>query len=653
MSSFGAASTGVDPQTGSYLSAEQRVAMFKGATGRSGFRGRSGGGGTGGGGGGGNPAVQPQNAIVVANKMTSVVQKLQTSYQQTTNSVASQVSQNRQTIENLSKVIAANREQELAEEKAETRLLREDKEAKLRADRESLIEGLASGAAGLASSVAQATQAVTKPLGGLLQRLLMALGSLAAAWAIDNFDTILGWAEDLKDRLDDLAGNFDKDLGDIRGVWSIFDLGLKRVMPFIRNLAARVGRIGRRIFDSAVDIGKKIFTKLKDFFTEIGSRIVRRLGDLWKAATGKVANVFKRPPKPSVPDSGAPKLPPGTDPDLDAPGKGPNVDPTDARPKGNWFTRRLDDLKGGLSKIGSGAKSMFDSGMEGLSKMKGSLQSALSSLSGGNAESAKPLGGAQKGFLSRILEGVARKAQLPKNLLNMLKSGMKNVDALFKRIPFVGFAIDAFLNHQAGVEFQENMIRSLSSAISGMVGAGAGAKIGGGIGFAAGSVVPVLGNAAGAAIGAALGAIIGGMLAGTAGDAVGAVAYESFTGKEATDTGALGSRTAIQGVRDVRDAIMGESGDSSETPKVTIPAATSFESGSTPEGLYNPDMKSAINMDFSEIELPAIDLRGKNFSPQSAEGADSLIEQIPDIMSFNPETSFYRDYSVLQYNLAG
>ena len=61
MSLFTSATSGVDPQTGSYLSKEQRVAMFQSSRGR---------------GGSGSAApesgrgrVAPQNAIVVANKM--------------------------------------------------------------------------------------------------------------------------------------------------------------------------------------------------------------------------------------------------------------------------------------------------------------------------------------------------------------------------------------------------------------------------------------------------------------------------------------------------------------------------------------------------------------------------------------------------------
>ena len=89
MSLFGAATSGVDPTTGSYLSKEQRVAMFRASRGQ------------GGSGGGANKAgnkravVNPQSAIVVANKMTAVVQNLQDTNKQTVEQVVVQVRKTR------------------------------------------------------------------------------------------------------------------------------------------------------------------------------------------------------------------------------------------------------------------------------------------------------------------------------------------------------------------------------------------------------------------------------------------------------------------------------------------------------------------------------------------------------------------------------
>ena len=108
MSLFGAATSGVDPKSGSYLSRDQRVAMFRASRGQ-------GGGGTGASGGG--SGVTAKSAIVVSNKMTSVVQKLQTSYQESTSTVAEQVARNRRDLQSITNVISANRKSELVEEK--------------------------------------------------------------------------------------------------------------------------------------------------------------------------------------------------------------------------------------------------------------------------------------------------------------------------------------------------------------------------------------------------------------------------------------------------------------------------------------------------------------------------------------------------------
>ncbi|AIX29905.1 hypothetical protein Syn7803US34_10 [Synechococcus phage ACG-2014f] len=141
MSLFTSATSGVDPQTGSYLSKEQRVAMFQSSRGR-------------GGGGSATPEgkrgkVAPQNAIVVANKMAQVVQTLQTNTQETVQAVNVKVQENAQNIENLYKSVQNNRSAEAKEEKAETKDLRADRENALRAGKEKLIEGMSSAVAGL------------------------------------------------------------------------------------------------------------------------------------------------------------------------------------------------------------------------------------------------------------------------------------------------------------------------------------------------------------------------------------------------------------------------------------------------------------------------------------------------------------------------
>ena len=101
MKLLGAATSGVSPQTGSYLSKEDRIAMFKNASGRRGYAGRS----SGGGGKSDDVAqtanVQATSAIVAVNSVTSTLQKLQVTNQQTIEEVQVQVEKNRNDISNL------------------------------------------------------------------------------------------------------------------------------------------------------------------------------------------------------------------------------------------------------------------------------------------------------------------------------------------------------------------------------------------------------------------------------------------------------------------------------------------------------------------------------------------------------------------------
>ena len=91
MDLFGAATMGVDPQTGSYLTKEQRVAMFRASRGM--------GGGSRRGDGAARPGVNPQSAIVVSKpKLGEIVQTLQKSYEKTAENINDQVQNNKKNI---------------------------------------------------------------------------------------------------------------------------------------------------------------------------------------------------------------------------------------------------------------------------------------------------------------------------------------------------------------------------------------------------------------------------------------------------------------------------------------------------------------------------------------------------------------------------
>ena len=657
MSLFGVASSGVDPKTGSYLNKQQRIAMFQASRGQ--------GGGAGGGdvAGGGRRGVNPQSAIVVANKMTSVVQKLQTSYQASATAVSEQAQANKQSLENLANTVANSREQTLINEKRETRDDRVEKESRLRNTKEKLIEGISSAAAGLANAGQRVAQKAVQPIQGLLAKILRAFGALAAAWTVDNLPSLLGAWDDFRDGLPDFRDNLLGSLGKMRGVWSIIDLALKKIGPAIRRVAKAVGRtvrfVGRKIFS----ISKRIFGAIGEFVFNLVKRVVGKVIDLGRwaknAVSGAARNVGNLLGGGADAAQGArngANAASGLADGANGAKKGLIEGAADAKPKGNMFTRLGDNIKSIMGRAGDWTKGQLTKGMDGLKNLGGSIQDATSGVSEGK-DLKKPLDGKQKGFLTNILSGVLDKApkSIPPRLIDTLKAGLGNVDKFLRKVPFVGFAIDYMLNAQEGMQFQENIIRSLGSSLTGMVGAAAGAKIGGGLGFAAGTVVPVLGNVVGAAIGAALGGIIGGMLGGTAGDAVGAAAYSTFTGKETTDTGLIGGDAFdkfISGTDGASEPATKVSGSDAEVTIQVAPtsAAVVGEGLSTPEGLNMPTAGKAETT-VTGVDLPPID--ASTDEPMQEEGETELseIEQDPIFSTSNPETAFYRQMAASYYDL--
>ena len=660
MSLFGAASSGVDPKTGSYLNKQQRIAMFQASQGNGGA-----GAGGDGVGGGGRRVSNPKTAIVVANKMTAVVQKLQTSYQASATAVSDQAQANKQSLENLANTVANSREQTLINEKRETRDDRVEKESRLRNTKEKLIEGISSAAAGLANAGQRAATKAVQPIQGLLGKILRAFGSLAAAWTVDNLPSLLGAWDDFRNGLPDFRDNLIGSLGKMRGVWSIIDLALKKVGPAIRNVAKAVGRTVRFVARKIFSISKRIFSAIGDFVFKLVKRVVGKIIDLGRWAKNALGGAARN--AGNLLGGGADAangLRQGTNAASGATdgvqGAKKGVDAIEAakdvKPKGNMFSRIGDNIKSVMGRAGEWTKGQLTKGMDGLKNLGSSISGATSGITEGK-DLKKPLDGKQKGFLSNILNGVLDKApaNIPKGLIDTLKGGLGNVDKLLRKVPFVGFAIDYMLNAQEGMEFQENIIRSLGSSLTGMVGAAAGAKIGGGLGFAAGTVVPVLGNVVGAAIGAALGGIIGGILGGTGGDAVGAAAYSTFTGKETTDTGLIGGDafdSLISGTDGASETATKVTGSDAEATIQIAPtsAAVVGEGLSTPEGLNMPST-GAAETTVTGIDLPPIDATGNE--PETDEGETELteIDQEPIFSSSNPETAFYREMAASYYDL--
>ena len=645
MSLFGAPSNGVDPKTGSYLNKNQRIAIALASRGQ----GAGAGGATA---AGARRSVNPQSAIFVANKMTSVVQTLQTSYQASATAVSDQAQANKESLESLANTVAQNRDNLLNEEERETRDDRLEKENSLRGTKENLIEGLSSAAAGLVTAGQRAAEKVTAPIQGLLGKLLKAFGSLALAWTADNLPAIMSSWDNFTNGLPDLKKNALSSLKNMRGVWSIIDLGLRRVAPTIRNIGKTVGRVVRFVGGKLFDISKRIFSAVGQFVLQIATKMVGAILDLGKSITNAVTNGVRNiiPRSPSA---------------VNGAGAGAAVDGATeaAKPRG-FFGRIQDSIGKGLNGMKQFGKDAFNGGMDKLRNLGGSIKDGLSNIL--PDAKVKPLDGKQKGFLSGILNSTIEKAKgmkLPKGFIERITSKMGALDKLFRKIPFIGGAIDFMLNKGAGMEFQENISRSLASSIVGMIGAGKGAAIGAGLGATAGTLVmPVAGTAVGGAIGAALGGILGGMLGGVVGDSAGAAAYGMITGQETTNTGLVGGKDFDS----ILGGMLGEDGtketkvttvtgsDAEQTIQVTSASPAVVAGGlSTPEGLNMPGGSGtgAANDTTAVVDLPPVDQRTPDPEPEPGPTELSEIEQEPFIPSFNPETSFYREMSASYYDL--
>lgn len=502
MSLFGAATSGVDPQTGSYLSKEQRVAMFRASQGRGGAGGNTSS-------GNGRRATNPQTAIVVANKMTSIVQKLQVSNQETVGTVNQQVQRNKEQIKELYTFIQKDKEAEAKAEKRETRDLKIERENYLRGAREKLVEGLSSAISSAAMAGKRVVEAVAKPITSLWQKLFKALSFLGAGWIIENLEGIESAIKNFDLNLPDLQKSFTEGLSNVRGAWSLLDIGLSGIKKALRKLLNSAIDIGGWILRQVGKITRAVFRKIAKFADNILNAILRKAGQLFDS--------FRKPQTPSPTPRGsggggagaddvAPRSPRGTNT------KGPDVPDKPATPPkprgGNPLKNFIDNLFGKN-------KNVKPSG-----QTKGSLPpSSNSTGSKGNSKVTKLFEGIFES-IEKMVPGV----KLPKSILK------KAVGAISK-IPYIGGLIDTLLNMYQGQDPAQAIVRGLASSIAGTLGGVAGAKAG----AVAGQLlipIPVVGGV----IGAAIGGILGSMAAGEYGDLGGAKIYEAFSGKESART---------------------------------------------------------------------------------------------------------------------
>lgn len=520
MSLFGAATSGVDPQTGSYLNKKQRIAMFRASQGRGGDGGASGAGDK-------KQTVQASSAIVVANKMTSVVQTLQSFTQENVQNVSVQVLENRKNIENLYNSVAEARQAEAKEEAIETKQKRFELGKSLKRGREALIEGISSAVSGTIAAVQKGVSTAFSPFQGLFQKLLSALGLIGGAWVIDNLENIIDAIEGFS--LEDLQTQFVESLGTIRGVWSILDVLLGGVKRAIRRIATAGFRVARFIASKAFNISKRIVRSLGRFIGNIASRVISNLLKLSKKGIDGLvdgAQAAKRSLQ-------------GADAAADATRAGGAAsDATRALPPASSGRKGIfgafDNMMGSLTSWGKGA---YKSTTEALGNMGSSLSTAL--------------GDAQRRFTGVEVKPDAERVSWLRKALRPLTSrfpALKNAigdvlgfaNKIFK-IPGIGFAIDLALNKGvAGQDWTEAIIRAGGSSIGSGIGIAGGMKLGAIAGAIAGAPFAGVGAVPGAAIGTALGAFIGALGGGAIGDQLGAMGYEAVTGNERTDNTVMG-----------------------------------------------------------------------------------------------------------------
>jgi hypothetical protein len=612
MNLFGAASSGVDPQTGSYLSKEQRLAMFQASRGQ----------GVGGGGKNTNSQranVSPRSAIVVANKFAEITQTLSKNYESASAGVADQVERNRQSIENLYRIINKRQADDLKAEKAETRNLLVGAERSRRNLKENFIEGISGAAAAAFAPLQKAASAVQKPILSLWDKITKALLLLTAAWAIDNLPSILSKFDDFFGNLDKLKNTLSKALVNIRGVFSIFDVVIRGAVRGIKAVVSTAFRVGRFIFNSAASIASKVFGAIKKVIGAVVDSIWKGVKFISRGlkGIGDAARGLR-------PNSSAPKL------SGDKPAK--NIFQRIMGKVGKTFEgmkeftgKQIGRMKEGAGKFMTGFKDLGSKAMEKLNPIK-AYATKEGIEAGTDASRAKGI----QDLLGKVFEkaGIAG--------TGILKNVGKLAKGILKRVPVIGLAIDVMLNKASGQGSSEAIIRGLASSISGMVGLKAGAAIGAGVGTVA---IPIPGI--GTAVGGILGGLIGSILAGSGADALAKAGMESV-GMETTSNEKMAENITPK-IESAYNSITGGNGSTAGQPSPA--AAITPSTPSTPDGMQLPEGTNTTNTVNVQEMPPIMD----NLKEEKAEVIEE--QTLPTISTRDPQTNFYRAMASKNYQL--
>ena len=641
MSLFGAATSGVDPQTGQYLSKQQRVAMFRASRG---MGGASGGGAKS---SGSKGAVEPKSAIVVANKFTQITQSLNNNFQQSATNISDQAQTNRQSIENLYNIISNKRTQELKEEKEESRESSLRVEKNKRRTRENLVEGLSKAAEAAVAPLQKTAKKTTDILGGFWDRLKRALLLLGAAWLVDNLPELLANIESFDFGVGTFTDALASTLPNVRGIFTVFDKIFRGVVSGVRKIASAAFRVARKIATSSFRIARRVFNAIKKVTSKVVGLIVNGI----KKVVGTLARSLN-----SARQAIARLAAKAAQPIKDAASK--------AVGKKGLFGKFVSGLRQGGSKIKSFASDV--GGRLGFDKMKegaGNFMRGFKNLAGKAAEKLNPLNGyaAKEGIakgnpasrlkgIESLLEKVFSAAGIAGKAGKNLLKGIAKIARPLLRIPGIGVAVDIALNKAGGQGNQEALIRGLASGISGMVGMKAGAAIGAGVGTVA---IPIPGIGTG--VGGILGGLIGSILAANTADAL-AKAGMTMAGMETTS-----DETMSANYGDIIENITNNNNTATVTPasdkKSTHPETSikiapgdrvAADGNSTPDGmqLSMGQFESSFNFE----ELPPI------MSTMPSKKRDSVVlpqQDVPNISTRDPQSDIYRQLAGKLYEVSG
>lgn len=615
MSLFGAATSGVDPKSGSYLSKEQRIAMFQASRGQ-------GGGGSASGGKGPKAQVSPQSTIVVANKSIQVVQSLNSNFQVATQNVAQQVEQNRKDIKTIFTIINNDREETLKNEKRENQLALRAAEDARRSRKESFVEGISNAAAAAVKPLQKAAAAISKPVKSFWDKLKRALLSLAGAWAIDNlpelletFDKYFGDLESLKSTVSDALVKLRFVL--TRGATSL----INGIIKLVSGIATTAYKVSRFIFSSAAKIGKVVFNAIKWFVQTVWDfawEAIKGLKNLLKPPAD-VPKTNPVPDKPVVPETNKPVMPdankpvvPATNPndlvDLDV-NKPTGLTPDDVATKADdvpWW-KKLNPFKG--------------------KKAEPKVSEAVKNSS-----------------FERLVRRTL--SYIPQLTPEAIEGLVKNARKLTK-VPIVGPAIDILINATLGQPLGEAALRGLGSALVGIKGAAAGGAIGAKAGAVLGLPFGGVGAIPGSLIGGALGSLVGGFLGSYVGDRSVKGAME-MTGLETTS-----DEEMSENLKGIITKVVGDGETMAPPPEPVVEAAPSSTtmmptSGSTPDGMQLDDPTGASSVS----KVTVIDAPPTMEKIEANKGDEVLPEQkVAAIRTRDPETDVYRSLASSYYQM--